>query len=249
MVINVLYSSSDGNACRVYTEYTSILIDCGVTRNKLFSSGQFPVNAIFVTHEHGDHISGVHTLARGISAEVFMEEIVYKHMKDRNPDYLVGNKIHLIKSGEVIQLGDFCIEAYATSHDSKGGLWYVVQNKQTGLRYGHLTDTGLITNAMSEVLHSCNGILLESNHDVDTLNNHNEYPPFLKNRIKGDKGHLSNRQTFDLIEKHLDLKQTDWIVLGDLSKNTNNPSLVLKEAQKRFPSFESFHLVPIILDL
>jgi len=249
VVINILYSSSDGNACHVHTENTSILIDCGVTRNKLFSSGQFPVDAIFITHEHGDHISGIHTTARATSAEIFIEEIVYKHMRERNSNYLVGNKIHFIKSGEVIQLGDFCIEAYATNHDSKGGLWYVVQNKQTGLRYGHLTDTGLLTKAMCEVLQSCDGMLLESNHDVNTLNNHNQYPLFLKNRIKGDKGHLSNKQTFDFIEKHLDLKQMDWIVFGHLSKNTNSPSLVLKEAQKRFPSFESFHLVPIILDL
>ena len=98
-------------------------------------------------------------------------------------------------------------------------------------------------------LKGCQGLLIEANHDIKLLEDYEDYPLFLKERIRGDTGHLSNSQAFDLIDKHLNLKTIDWIVFGHLSKKTNKPSLVLKEARKRFPGYKSIHLAPVDLDL
>ncbi|MBC8214235.1 MAG: MBL fold metallo-hydrolase [Candidatus Marinimicrobia bacterium] len=247
MKIDILHSGSDGNACRVYTENTSILLDCGVSQSRLFSKGTFPVDAIFVTHEHGDHLGGVGTVLKSITAKVYLEEASFSNK--RNSINLDGCDLNFIAPGDRIDMGDFRVEAHETNHDSNGGVFFIVENKMTKLRYGHLTDTGIFTESMTKVLQTCDALLLEANHDVKTLMTHPKYNDWIRERIRGVYGHLSNEQTMEFIRDYLDLDKLQWIVLGHLSQKTNTPEMVLEAKHEIIPEFVKVYIAPVEAEL
>lgn len=249
MIIDVLYSGSDGNACRVFTDKTSILIDCGVTRSRLFENGRFPLDAVFVTHSHHDHLNGIEVLTKRERIPVYMEEELYRHKQDRIPTYLAKSQVHFSRSGKSISIGDLTVHPFASSHDGVGGLNFIVEEKSSGRRFAHVTDTGVVTDELVTGLKSCHGLLLEANHDTEMLRDFPGYPQFLKQRIRSDVGHLSNRQSFDLIENHLDLTAIKWIIFGHLSKKTNRPELVMDQARERFNGYASFYIAPVRLEV
>jgi len=247
MKIDILYSGSSGNTCHIYTQNTSILIDCGVSLPKLFARGEFPLDAIFITHEHGDHLGGVGIVARSTNAKVYLEQLSFENK--RPSINLDGSDLKYISSGDTIDLGDFLVEAHKTSHDSNGGIFFIVEDKNTKLRYGHLTDTGIITESMTKALQTCDALLLEANHNVNTLMKHPSYNDWVRERIRGDFGHLSNDQTMEFIRDNLDFDKLRWIVFGHLSQRTNSPEKVMEAKSKSIPKFRDVFIAPINLAL
>jgi len=110
--IDVLYSSSDGNACRVSNGRTSLLIDCGVTRAKLFKNGRFPIDALFLSHGHHDHHSGVPILAKYEKMPIYLEEEVYLHLTERKPTYFGKSEVKFINGGDSIKFGDLTVHLF-----------------------------------------------------------------------------------------------------------------------------------------
>ena len=249
MIVHIPFSSSDGNACRVYTQSTSILLDCGVSKRMLFSESPFPLDAVFVSHHHNDHIRGTGIIARATGATVFLQQEVHRHITLRNSTFYKNCSIEYIQAGKKYDIGDLQVEVQETSHDGIGGLYFIVTEMETGQRYGHLTDTGIITEKMVSDLQSCHGLLLEANHDRSILDSYPEYPEFLKARIRGDRGHLSNRQILDFIAERLNLDQISWIAFGHLSPRTNHPDIVLQTACDEFPDYDRFKIAPACLPL
>ena len=244
MKINSLYSSSSGNACRIYNDDTSILIDCGVSGKKVFAEGDFPIDAIFISHEHGDHVAGAGVLCRKLDIPVYIHENSYEPIKDKIFKNCEDN-IRFMKGGDRLELGDFSIKAFTSRHDSQnGGLGFVVKEVSTGKTFGYLTDTGSITKMMAEEMKGCDAYFLEADYDTKMLYEYENYDTILKERIDSPVGHLSNDQVMEFIESFIDLSTTQWIMFGHLSHRTNTPELVKTAFVDKFSNYKNIYIAP-----
>ena len=248
MYVDSLYSSSSGNCTRVYNDTTSILLDCGVSMKRIFANGEFPIDGIFCSHEHSDHVAGAGVICRKLKTPIYIHEQSYEPLKERIfkkcEDY-----INDFKGGQSVTIGDFRIHAFSTRHDSKnGGMGYVVKEISTGKRFGYLTDTGSFTKLMKTTLEGCDAYFLECGHDVDMLEASEQYDQILKDRIRSPFGHLSNEQTMGFVEDVVktNFSQTQWIIFGHLSERTNTPELVKTAFYSKFQTsgYKNIHIAP-----
>jgi len=188
-----------------------------VRRLKFIDRTPEELDAVFLTHEHSDHIGGVGPLVRKYSIPLYAT----------NGTIQAGKKLgsvpvfNPIRAGETIQLNGLDIEPYTTSHDAQESVAYVIRCQNRKL--GHATDMGLVTNEVREVLKNSHVLLLESNHDVEMLDV-GPYPWALKQRIKSNLGHLSNEACGELLTaiKHENLQR---VILMHLSQTNNHPDI------------------------
>ena len=228
MYVNTLYSSSSGNCTRVYNGTTSILLDCGVSMKKVFANDDFPIDAIFCSHEHTDHVAGAGVICRKLKTPIYIHNKSYEPLVEKVfkkcEDY-----INNFEGGHSVTIKDFRISAFSTRHDSKnGGMGYIVKEISTGKRFGYLTDTGSFTKLMKNTLANCDAYFIEAAHDIKMLQESELYDDILKDRIMSPFGHLSNDQTMDFIAEIVEpnFNKTQWIIFGHLSERTNTPELV-----------------------
>lgn len=220
-----LGSGSKGNATLIATDSTHLLIDCGFglkeIQNRLASKGVLAeeLSAILVTHEHGDHASGVARLSKKFNIPVWMTRGTSLHKSCES----ISN-LHLLNGGQEITIGDIHVLPFTVPHDSREPVQFVFHsaNKKIGL----LTDTGRITSHTLEMLTGCQLLLLEFNHDTGRLAN-SKYPMSLKQRIGGDLGHLSNYQSLQLL-KRLKNQRLQQVIALHLSEENNCPELVAR---------------------
>lgn len=219
-----LYSSSSGNSILISNDDTNILIDAGVSASKICASldeaGISPreIDAIFVTHEHSDHISGIRVLAKKYNISVFALSSTMEYILRNAPDIPAGCP-HIITASNVYDIRSMRIKAFVTPHDSTSSVGYVIESD--GKRHAVATDTGSITKAMLSSLAGCEAVVIEANHDVDMLRC-GPYPYALKKRILSDDGHLSNDRCAWLATQ-LAIWGTKRILLGHLSEQNNTP--------------------------
>ena len=242
MKVHSLYSTSDGNACRVYNNNNSILIDCGVSKTKLFNAGDFPINAIFITHEHSDHSQGIGVIGRATGAPIYLHKGIHEKLKYR---YALDNcNIKYIKNGKPILIGDLKVTPHPTSHDVQYSFYYMVEDKSTNSTYCHITDTGMFLPEMYTNIKKSDALLIEMNYDENKLDRFDGYSKFHKNRIKSDVGHLGVQQTIDFIKNNLDLSKYQWVGFGHLSPRTNDYGTVSKKLFSNFPDYKHFYCFP-----
>ncbi len=246
MKIKSIYSSSSGNTCRIHNDTTSILIDCGVSYKRLMLDEEFEVDALFITHEHTDHVAGAGVLGRKLEMPIHIHKDSYQYVQKRifkNCDDI----INYIKGGDEVEIGDFLVKAFTSRHDSKnGGLGYVITEISTGKKFGYMTDTGSITNMMASELQGCDAYLLEADYDETLLAMYEGYDELLKKRIGSPYGHLSNDQIMDFIDTSIkdNFDNVQWILFGHLSDKTNSPELVKEAFSIKFPEFENIYIAP-----
>lgn len=217
-----LGSGSRGNATLIATNSSCILIDCG------FSLSQFEkrlarlsipigaIDAILVTHEHGDHASGVERLVRRYDIPVYMTVGTAR---------AVGiTDFHAISGGQQYQLGDLIIDAVTVPHDAAEPVQFVVTDGMEKKRLGILTDSGHITPHMKEAYSGLHALLLEFNYDSQMLMQ-GSYPYALKQRVSGNQGHLSNEQSMELLHQ-IDRSVLECLVAVHISEKNNAPELV-----------------------
>jgi phosphoribosyl 1,2-cyclic phosphodiesterase len=218
-----LGSGSRGNAALVASADFLVLIDCGFSlaetqrRLERFDIAPEQVDAILVTHEHGDHIAGVGKFARRHGTSVWMTRGTHRVWKDSNVP-----ELHFINPLQGFSLGDMNIQPYPVPHDAREPCQFVVSSG--GRRLGILSDTGRITPHICEQLQGCDGLLLECNHDPQMLAD-GPYAEHLKQRVGGPLGHLSNAQSADLLSR-LDLTAVQQIAITHISETNNTPELV-----------------------
>jgi len=217
-----LGSGSRGNATIIRYGETTLLVDCGFslkeTEQRLARIGlqAEQIDGIFVTHEHGDHIRGVGAFARRHKTPVWMTHGTERLAEMGN----IPNGFELT-IGEPIQVGDIGVLPYSVPHDAAEPCQFLFSNGRQKL--GLLTDTGMITPHIIQTLSGVDAILLECNHDIDMLFD-GEYPPYLKERVASDYGHLNNQQAAELLVK-MDTSNLEKIVVLHISDKNNDPIL------------------------
>lgn len=231
-----LYSGSKGNCTYISAGGANILIDAGKSAKALCLALKNigvdidDIDAIFITHEHNDHISALRTLSHKhhipmhlllSSAQVF-NGLCDERLCDCLSLY-GGNEFETDVKG-------LHVKAFPTPHDSRGAVGYKLSFKNENgetLSIGYATDTGFVTDKMVENLTGCFAAVIESNHDVRMLTD-GPYPYELKQRIRSKHGHLSNIECAELAS-HLRESGTEHILLAHLSEENNLPTLAYNE--------------------
>lgn len=240
-----LYSGSGGNAAYLETPTARILIDAGKCTRTLLSSlrsiGVAPesIDAIFVTHDHNDHVAALEVLAKKHPIPV---HILYKsalRYRDTQPEALCGCFRLYEKAPFTARVGDVTITAFETPHDSRASVGYRFEFPDGGstVRVGYATDIGHVSETLRLGLMGCETVVLESNHDVDMLMD-GPYPYDLKLRIRGKRGHLSNRECADLCAE-LAEQGTHHFLLAHLSEENNHPDLAFDETFSALAGYET----------
>lgn len=221
-----LFSSSSGNSTFLSTGRTNILIDAGVSAKRLKTAllnrdiDPSSIDAIFITHEHSDHISGVRVLAGGFNIPVFATEGTLGYMQENGT--INGKFPYEVISYEGMEIGDMFIKPFHTPHDSMESCGYKIELPHSQ-KAAIATDIGKITDEVRENILGCDLVMLESNHDIGMLQN-GPYPYILKRRILSDTGHLSNDACGEMASE-LIMKGTTRLYLGHLSDENNFPDL------------------------
>ena len=229
MKICTLSSGSTGNSIYIQSDKSRILVDCGITGKlavKLLTDiGVNPtsLDAIFVTHEHIDHIKGVGVMSRKFDIPIIANEATWLAM--RNKIGVISPKnILVFKSNTFFTFKDMDVQSVSIFHDAVDPVFFIFYNNNQKISV--LTDTGIVNQTIVDSIRSSDILVLESNHDLDMLEN-GPYPIELKYRIKGEKGHLSNDASSTIVKDIIE-GNGEHIILGHLSK-TNNTEKVAFE--------------------
>lgn len=223
MKVCVIASGSKGNCCYIETKNTKILIDIGLncitTERKLIEKNINPeeIEGIFITHTHKDHVEGLRVFNKKHKAKAYLTETMYKELNQELKNYEF--------IGETTKIKDITITSIKTSHDAEDSNGYIIENEDKQIVY--ITDTGYINIKNHKKLKDKTMYILESNHDVEMLMNNPNYPYHIKQRILGDKGHLSNKDSAYYLKKFIG-ENTKHIILAHLSEHNNTDELALK---------------------
>jgi phosphoribosyl 1,2-cyclic phosphodiesterase len=217
-----LNSGSNGNCYYVGNQREAVLIDAGIscreTEKRMARLGlsMQKVKAIFISHEHSDHIKGLAVLAKKHRLPVYVTDGTVNHCGDVAKDLCIS-----LRSYESVRVGALEVMPFPKHHDAAEPHSFMISDGDT--RIGVFTDIGAPCEHLIRHFSQCHAVFLEANYDEDMMEQ-GRYPFFLKRRIRGGKGHLSNKQALDMFIAH----KPDYmshVLLAHLSKDNNCPLL------------------------
>lgn len=235
-------SGSSGNCIYVGSENTHLLVDAGISGKRVEAGlnelglTTSDLDGILITHEHSDHIGGIGVIARKYGIPLYATRGTFMGMLEAKGIGKVDTSLfNVIKGDEAFKIDDLLIKSVNVSHDAKEPVAYRIEHSRTSV--GVCTDLGKYDQSIVEAFAGVDALLIEANHDVNMLQV-GRYPYQLKQRILGDKGHLSNEACGKLLCKllHDDLKS---IYLGHLSQENNMAELAYEAVRLEIMMDES----------
>ncbi len=226
LFITSINSGSNGNCYYIGNEQEAVLIDAGIScretekRMRKLGLKMDLVKAIFISHEHGDHIRGVEGFAAKRRLPIYITAATLHHGRLRVNEQLVKH----FKAFEPVTIGSLSILAFPKLHDASDPHSFIVSGN--GVTIGVFTDIGSPCEHVITHFKQCHAAFLEANYD-DVMLEAGAYPIYLKNRIRSDHGHLSNMQALELFTTHKPRFMTH-LLLSHLSKDNNDPELVFE---------------------
>jgi len=231
MIALSLQSGSSGNCTYVETQGVRLLFDAGIcgvaAERRLAACGRDirQVDALIISHDHGDHMRYAGVYHRKYGMPLYITPLTFEAGRER---HRIGriDRIHSFKSTDILHFGKVTVHSLATPHDGADGAVFVVESR--GKRLGIMTDLGHIFEGLEETISTLDGVFIESNYDPEMLAQ-GPYPAFLKRRVKGPGGHISNVESAEVLRAGRLLK---WACLAHLSEQNNNPELALQTHRK-----------------
>ena len=224
LFITSLNSGSNGNCYYIGNDTEAVLVDAGIScretekRMRLLGLSMTKVKAIFISHEHTDHIKGVESIAEKYALPVYITSATAQrgrlHFKKQLINYFVAH--------EPVSVGSLMVTAFPKMHDAVDPHSFIISCN--GITVGVFTDIGACCQNLTTHFSQCHAAFLEANYD-DGMLEQGRYPIFLKNRIRGGEGHLSNRQALEIFNNHRPSFMTH-LLLAHLSKDNNDPQMV-----------------------
>ncbi|MEO6522808.1 MAG: MBL fold metallo-hydrolase [Mucilaginibacter sp.] len=224
LFIASLNSGSNGNCYYIGNEHDAVLIDAGIsckeTEKRMLRLGlsMYKVRAIFISHEHSDHINGVAVLAKKYQLKVYVTPKTMISCGLKVDEHLIMH----FRGYEAEQIGNLAITAFPKFHDAADPHSFIISYNDINI--GVFTDIGAPCNHVIQHFAKCHAAFLEANYD-DTMLEQGRYPYHLKRRIRGGHGHLSNAQALEIFCTHKPAYMSH-LLLAHLSKDNNDVDLV-----------------------
>ena len=234
--ICAIASGSNGNCYYIGNDKTAILVDAGISTKQILNRmkerglDSSKLRALFITHEHSDHMRGARVMGKRLQIPVYMSaktyDGAYKNLRPDNPRFF--------QSEQQIEVDEFTVYPVSKNHDAADPYSFRIGYKD--INVGVFTDIGEACNNVKEHLSLCNALFLESNYD-DKMLWEGRYPQFLKERVASNVGHLSNDQAFELLNQHTN-GELRCVFLSHISKDNNTHEKALKTMQPLIEHFE-----------
>jgi phosphoribosyl 1,2-cyclic phosphodiesterase len=238
--LTVLASGSKGNSAVVASARTRVLVDAGLSCRETFrrmrAAGEEPekLDAILISHEHSDHVTGLELLARKTRAAVYMTAETHQawvrdrrqSARDHQPPKL--ERMESFFAGHSFVVGDITVTPFTTPHDAADPVAFTFRVE--GVKLGVVTDLGYLPPNVREHLRGCDGLMIESNHDLEMLRG-GPYPWQVKQRVMSRVGHLSNDALAEFFSNDYD-GAAAFVVLAHLSEQNNHPEIARRAAEQ-----------------
>jgi phosphoribosyl 1,2-cyclic phosphodiesterase len=244
MEVITLQSGSNGNCVFVRSGDIGLLFDAGISGIKAqarLADYGYDIRdccGLVLSHEHSDHISGAGVFHRKFGLPVYASLRTWNATRAKPTTGCIGSP-NYFAPGQPFEIGTLRIETLRTPHDAIDGVCFIIEDTESGQRFGLLTDLGHVFSGLREVIGTLDAVLIESNYD-DRMLHDGPYPQHLKDRISGKGGHLSNDDAAELLDR-CDVDRLQWACLGHLSAHNNSPEVALATHDERhggrFPIF------------
>lgn len=238
-----LQSGSNGNCIYVESHGVRLLFDAGISgiqaqkRLEIHNLDINEIDALIISHDHSDHTSSMGVFARKFGMPVYVTKSTLESASRKKN---IGDipELFYFESGRSIDFGKISIETIRTPHDGVDGVGFVIDDGS--YRLGVLTDLGYVFPELAAAVNNLDGVFIESNYDPEMLDS-GPYPPFLKKRIAGSGGHISNAESAELISR-AGTERLRWVCLSHLSESNNTPYLALETHRSMNPD----GVIPVI---